>query len=152
MKGHQSQTADFIYLAELEWDFIRPGYDVIHTELCRCFKIGHSNNINKRLRGMQTAVPFPLHMTAVQGPFRWAARTEKFVRSILTNDGELSLQGEWFAWPLARRNELIDDFNRLIEFELAASRIHAPPKHYSDTPLFLEAVGGDPAALEERAA
>jgi hypothetical protein len=62
----------------------------------RFTKVGMSENPVKRLAGLQTANPFPLHLVYASPHFeRWkAAQIERLIHEHLS---QYAMQGEWFS-------------------------------------------------------
>ena len=72
------------------------------------FKVGISNDPNKRIKGIQTGCPFPLSILKKYNLNSHSSLVEKKIHTLLEKDKEVkSLMGEWFSCKLDKIDKLI---------------------------------------------
>jgi len=79
------------------------------------FKVGISNDPNKRIKGIQTGCPFPLSILKKYNLNSHSSLVEKKIHTLLDKDNEVkSLMGEWFSCKLDKIDKLILDESKEI--------------------------------------
>ena len=72
------------------------------------FKVGISNDPNKRIKGIQTGCPFSLSILKKYNLNSHSSMVEKKIHTLLKKDKEVkSLMGEWFSCKLDKIDKLI---------------------------------------------
>lgn len=79
------------------------------------FKVGISNDPNKRIKGIQTGCPFPLSILKKYNLNSYSSIVEKKIHTFLDKDKEVkSLMGEWFSCKLDKIDKLVLDETKEI--------------------------------------